>query len=113
MKATGLGIELSPIMMFLPLLISESSWKEMKNVISDFAKSVEDMQCSFSARFDMENSLGGKSIELFHKLRCEVAKEFKLSHSYSKDYEKRTTEGLVSSLFGLISLECGRLIILK
>ena len=101
-KATGLGIELSSIKMFIPLLISESCWKVMGKFTYDFNKRMKNEQFKFSARFDFV-----ASIEFFANLSCQIAKAFKLIIPYSRAFERRHNNCLVSSLFGELSQNCG------
>ena len=57
MKVTGLGIELSPIRMFIPLLISESCWKMMAQYVKEFQKKMEKEEFKFLIRFDFDGSM--------------------------------------------------------
>ena len=102
MKATGLGIQLSPIRMFIPLLISESCWRMMAENVIEFKKNMQNKEFNFLLKFDFYGS-----VDFFPNLSKQIAQNFKLIVPYSRSYERRQNNCLVSYLFGEISQECG------
>ena len=102
LEATGLGIELSPIKMFVPLLISEGCKTEMQVVAGNFHREMKSKKFNMTARFDVEN-LSGNGVDLFHKLCFKVVQMCKLELCYSRNIENRTKDCWVSSCYGHLS----------
>ena len=104
LEKTKLGEKLSEIRMFVPLLISESLWRDMKESELMFQEKMKKTKFAFTARFDIDKNFQmWTSTELFHKISCSVAlhERMKLLLSYSKDLEKRRSgEPLISLLSG-------------
>lgn len=102
LEVTGLGLELSEIKMFIPLLISEGCNREMQCVAGLFHRSMKSKKFNMTARFDVE-TFKGNGVELFHKLCFKVVQRCKLELCYSRNIEKRTKDCWVSSCHGHLS----------
>ena len=96
-EATQLGMKLSEIKMFIPLLISEGCKKEMEVLAGMFHQEEKKKMYNLVMRFYVQN-LTDSGVELFHRISFGVAKNCKLQLSYSKDIEKRTNVCQLSAL---------------
>ena len=67
LKATGLGVELTPLAMFIPLLITEHKRQEIERAAAQFRAGFEQSSHKFACRYDVLN-IAGNGIEFFHEL---------------------------------------------
>ena len=67
LKATGLGVELTPLAMFIPLLIMEQTSEEIESAAVQFRARLEQSSYKFACRYDVLN-IAGNGIEFFHEL---------------------------------------------
>ena len=68
----------------------------------DFQEKIQKEEFKFIARFNF-----ARDVEFFFKLSCQVAEKFKLIVPYSRAFERRQSNCLVSSLFGQLDRDCG------
>ena len=67
LKATGLGVELTPLAMFIPLLIMEQTKEETEKAAVQFRTDLEKSCHRFACRYDVLN-IAGNGIDFFHEL---------------------------------------------
>ena len=67
LEATGLGVELNPLAMFVPLLIMEQTSQEIESAAVQFRESLEQSSYRFACLYDVLN-IAGNGIEFFHEL---------------------------------------------
>ena len=67
LKATGLGVELTPLAMFIPLLIMEQTSQEIENAALQFRTGLQHSNHRFACRYDVLN-IAGNGIDFFHEL---------------------------------------------
>ena len=67
LKATGLGVELTPLSMFIPLLFMEHTSQEIESAAVQFRAGLEQSNHKFACRYDVLN-IAGNGIDFFHEL---------------------------------------------
>ena len=101
LEATGLGVRITPLATFIPLLISEKAEVAIQEAARSFRRVKRKL--NFTIRYDIQN-LAGNSVDFFHELTKIVVKEFRLDVCYSRNIEKRTSNCLVSAISGKTGL---------
>ena len=66
LEKTGLGVQLTPLAMFIPLLISEQTREELEKAASRFRAGLKKSQFRFACRYDVLN-IAGNGVEFFHE----------------------------------------------
>ena len=100
-ETAGLGVRITPLATFIPLLISEKAEEAIQEAATTFGR--QKRKFNFSIRYDVKN-LAGNTIDLFHEFTKIAVKEFRLEVCYSRNIEKRTSNCLVSAIAGKTGL---------
>ena len=96
LEAAGIGVRLTPLALFVPLLISESNGSKIVEAAKEFKRNGK---CKVSVRYKLKN-IAGNGNDFFHKFTSIVVKEFKMEVCFSRKIEKRSGNCLVTSIVG-------------
>ena len=66
LEKTGLGVQLTPLAMFIPLLITQQTGEELEKAASRFRAGLKKSKFRFACRYDVLN-IAGNGIEFFHE----------------------------------------------
>ena len=67
LQATGLGVQLTPLAMFIPLLIMEQTKQEIETAALNFRTGLDENRFRFACKYQVAN-ITGNGIEFFHEL---------------------------------------------
>ena len=67
LQATGLGVQLTPLAMFIPLLIMEQTKEEIETAALNFRTGLDENRFRFACKYQVAN-ITGNGIEFFHEL---------------------------------------------